>query len=181
MALTRVKNNQLTGSIATSKLVSGSSFLTAASSLAAARFPAGTVVQTVFGTTDGQVSSSSSTFADTNLSATITPTSSSNKILISVFQNGVYKDSSAAAGCQIQLLRASTVISQLSKRAGGDNGTGTAATMSIGTVGNQVLDSPNTTSATTYKTQFKSASNAAYVYVQVYTCDSTIILQEIKQ
>jgi len=175
MALTRVKK------VPTANLVQGSDFLTAASNLAAARFPAGTVIQTVFGTVDGQVSSNSSTFADTNLNATITPTSSSNKILVSVFQNGVYKDGSAAAGCQIQLLRGSTVISQLAKRAGGDNGTGGAAVMSIGTVGNQVLDSPSTTSATTYKTQFKSASNAATVYVQVYTCDSTIILQEITQ
>jgi hypothetical protein len=139
----------------------------------------GSVVQTVFGTVDGQVSNTTSTFADTNLSASITPTSSSNKILITVMQNGVYKDGSAEAGMQLQLLRGSTVISQLAKRAGGDNGTGTAATMSIGTVGASILDSPNTTSALTYKTQFKSASNASTVYVQVYTCDSTIILQEI--
>jgi len=139
----------------------------------------GSVVQTVFGIVDGQVSNTTSTFADTNLSASITPTSSSNKILITVMQNGVYKDGSAEAGMQLQLLRGSTVISQLAKRAGGDNGTGTAATMSIGTVGASILDSPNTTSALTYKTQFKSASNASTVYVQVYTCDSTIILQEI--
>ena len=94
-------------------------------------------------------------------------------------QNGVYKDGSASAGCQIQLLRGSTVISQLAKRAGGDNGTGTAATMSIGTVGASILDTANTTSATTYKTQFSSPQNASTVYVQIYTCDSTIILQEI--
>ena len=79
MALTRVKK------VPTANLVQGSDFLTAASNLAAARFPAGTVIQTVFGTVDGQVSSNSSTFADTNLNATITPTSSSNKILVSVF------------------------------------------------------------------------------------------------
>ena len=167
MALTRVKAAGSTG------------ILTTASNLAAGKFPAGTVIQTIFGTVDGQVSNTTNTFADTNLSATITPTSASNKILVSVFQNGVYKDGNAASGCQIQLLRGTTVISQLSKRAGGDNGTGTAATMSIGTVGNQVLDSPSTTSATTYKTQFMSASNANTVYVQVYTCDSTMILQEI--
>jgi hypothetical protein len=144
-----------------------------------AQMPAGSVVQTVFASHDSQVNNNTSTFADTGLTAAITPTSSSNKILVTVMQNGVYKDQNAAAGCQIQLLRASTVISQLSKRAGGDNGTGTAATMSIGTVGVSILDSPSTTSATTYKTQFKSASNAASVYVQIYTCDSTIILQEI--
>ena len=165
MALTRVKSAGATGGYL--------------SSVATSNLPAGTVVQTVFGTHETQVSNTTGTFADTGLTATITPTSSSNKILITVMQNGVYKDGSAAAGCQIQLLRGSTAISQLSKRAGGDNGTGTAATMSIGTVGASILDSPNTTSATTYKTQFLSASNASTVYVQVYTCDSTIILQEI--
>ena len=174
MALTRVKK------VPTANLVQGSSFLTSASSLAAARFPAGTVIQTVFDTHDTQVSTNqNASYIDTGLEATITPTSASNKILVSVFQNGVYKDGSAAAGCEIRLLRGSTVISSLSKRAGGDNGTGTAATMSVGTVGNQVLDTPSTTSATTYKTQFMSASNASTVYVQVYTCDSTIVLQEI--
>ena len=174
MALTRVKK------VPTANLVEGSSFLTSASSLAAARFPAGTVIQTVFDTHDTQVSTNqNASYIDTGLEATITPTSASNKILVSVFQNGVYKDGSAAAGCEIRLLRGSTVISSLSKRAGGDNGTGTAATMSVGTVGNQVLDTPSTTSATTYKTQFMSASNASTVYVQVYTCDSTIVLQEI--
>mgnify|MGYP007000445313 CR=1 len=69
MALTRVKK------VPTTNLVQGSSFLTTASSLAAARFPAGTVIQTVFGTVDGQVSTNAGTFIDTNLSASITPTS----------------------------------------------------------------------------------------------------------
>ena len=140
---------------------------------------AGNVVQTVFASHDSQVTNNTNTMADTGLTAAITPTSSSNKILVTVMQNGVYKDGSAEAGCQIQLLRASTVISQLAKRAGGDNGTGAAATMSVGTVGASILDSPNTTSATTYKTQFSSPQNASTVYVQIYTCDSTIILQEI--
>ena len=92
MALTRVKK------VPTANLVEGSSFLTTASNLAAGKFPAGTVIQTIFGTVAGQVSNTTNTFADTNLTATITPTSASNKILVSVFQNGVYKDGSAAAG-----------------------------------------------------------------------------------
>ena len=159
--------------------VIGSGIGTVTNQFSDANMSAGSVVQTVFGTHDTEVSSNSSTFIDTGLTATITPTSSSNKILVTVMQNGVYKDQSAGAGAQIQLLRASTVISQLAKRAGGDNGTGASAVQSIGTVGASILDSPSTTSATTYKTQFKSASNAAAVYCQVYTCDSTIILQEI--
>ena len=41
------------------------------------------------------------------------------------------------------------------------------------------LDDPNTTSATTYKTQFKNFANAAEVRVQASTGQSTIILMEI--
>ena len=147
--------------------------------LARANLPVGSVVQTIYASTDTAVTNNTGTLADTGLTAAITPTSSSNKILVTVMQNGVYKDGSAAAGCEIQLFRGSSEISKLSRRAGGDNGTGTAATMSIGTVGASILDAPNTTSATTYKTQFFSASNAASTYVQIYACDSTIVLQEI--
>ena len=180
MALTRVKK------VPTANLVEGSSFLTTASNLAAGKFPAGTVIQTIFGTVAGQVSNTTNTFADTNLTATITPTSASNKILVSVFQNGVYKDGSAAAGCEIRLLRGSTVISSLSKRAGGDNGTGTAATMSVGTVGNQVLDTPSTTSATTYKCQWSAYDSNATLYLNRRGSNlavgsiSTITVMEIK-
>ena len=42
------------------------------------------------------------------------------------------------------------------------------------------LDSPATTSPTTYKTQFNSKTNAGYIYVQSQDADmSTIILLEI--
>jgi len=174
MALTKVIGDGV-GTLASATITAA----TISNQLTRANLPVGSVVQTVFGTHDTQVANTTNTMADTGLTATITPTSSSNKILVTVMQNGVYKDGSASAGCQIQLLRGSTVISQLAKRAGGDNGTGTAATMSIGTVGASILDTANTTSATTYKTQFSSPQNASTVYVQIYTCDSTIILQEI--
>jgi len=149
------------------------------SAMTIANLPTGSVVQTITAKHTTQVTSTSGTLIDTGLTGTITPTSASNKILVTVLQNGVYKDGSAAAGCEIQIFRGSTSISAMAKRAGGDNGTGTAATMSIGTVGASILDTPNTTTSTTYKTQFKSASNASSVYVQVYGVDSTIILQEI--
>ena len=144
---------------------------------------AGHIVQSIFASTSSEVSTSSSSHTDTGLSGTITPTSASNKILITVFQNGVYKDGGAASGMQLRLLRGSTTISTLAQRAGGDNGSsssyGIVATQSIGTVGVSFLDTPNTTSATTYKTTFNSQSNAASTYCQVYSCDSTIVLQEI--
>jgi len=174
MALTKVIGDGV-GTLASATITAA----TISNQLTPANLPVGSVVQTIYASTDTAVTNNTGTLADTGLTAAITPTSSSNKILVTVMQNGVYKDGSAAAGCEIQLFRGSTEISKLSRRAGGDNGTGTAATMSIGTVGASILDAPNTTSATTYKTQFFSASNAASTYVQIYACDSTIVLQEI--
>ena len=173
MALTRVKK------VPTANLVQGSDFLTTSSNIAAARLPAGTVIQTVYVAYSSQVSSNNNTYTTTGLTGSITPTSSSNKILVQVQQNGVYKDGSNTEGVNIRLLRGSTQIANPAKRAGGDNGDGTAATMSIGTVGIDVLDAPNTTSAVTYSTEFRAEGNAGNAYVQVYTVESTLVLQEI--
>ena len=70
-------------------------------------------------------------------------------------------------------------MARLANRAAGDNGTGSAAVQSIGTVSGVVLDNHATTSAITYKAQFNAASNTSTAYVQVYTVESTLVLQEI--
>ena len=51
-------------------------------------FPAGSVLQVVTGTTSTLVSNNTNVPVDTGLTATITPTSASSKILILVSQNG---------------------------------------------------------------------------------------------
>jgi hypothetical protein len=138
--------------------------------------PAGSVIQTVNATYSTQVSSSSSTYADTGLTASITPTSSSNKILVLVDVAGIYKFSSDT-GCSLKLLRNSTDLIVFSEEAGY---TGSTLTNLVGTQSCNYLDSPATTSATTYKVQFKSASNSATVRVQAISSVSTITLMEIK-
>ncbi len=55
-----------------------------------------------------------------------------------------------------------------------------AESMAIGTCGVNYLDSPSTTSATTYKTQMKSPEGTANVGVQgTGSENSTIVLMEI--
>ena len=55
-----------------------------------------------------------------------------------------------------------------------------AESMDIGTCGVNYLDSPSTTSATTYKTQMKSPEGTANVGVQgTGSENSTIVLMEI--
>jgi hypothetical protein len=136
---------------------------------------AGNILQVVNATYGTTTSSSSSTFADTGLTATITPTSASSKILILVTHTGCGKFTNNTF-LLLRLLRAATVISNFERTAGAT----AAATLSfIGACSINYLDSPATTSATTYKTQFASANNNSGVEVQNDSSMSTITLMEV--
>lgn len=128
----------------------------------------GLAFQVVNATLTSQASSSSSTFADTGLTASITPTSASSKVLVIVHHAGCYK-SAGNTFLQIQLLRGSTTIAQI-ERAGGFNNTTTSN--NHGTCSISYLDSPSTTSATTYKTQF--ASQAGVNGVTINQSDGSV-------
>jgi hypothetical protein len=135
------------------------------------------VVQVVVGTTTTQLNTNSTTYQDTSLTATITPTSASNKILVLVSQNGVSKTSNNSNnGVWLRLLRDGTQISLIGAYLG-FNGTATNMTLSAST---GYLDTPATTSAVTYKTQYKNNVAAADVYVQDGNTLSSIILMEVK-
>jgi hypothetical protein len=123
----------------------------------------GKVLQVVSATTTTEVTSSSSTFADTGLSATITPTLNTSKILVLVSQNGCFKDSSNTA-LIMKLLRGATSLGFLAGLAGYN---GTSAALGFNSVTASYLDSPATTSATTYKTTFASQNNSGRAGVQV--------------
>jgi hypothetical protein len=139
---------------------------------------AGKVLQVVQATYSSTTSSSSTTYADTGLTASITPSSSSNKIFVLVHQNGVYKNSgNANNSVSLKLLRGSTDISLFGEYTGY---TGTALALQIGSNSIAYLDSPATTSSTTYKTQFRNTFSAtASVSVQQDAQMSTITLMEI--
>jgi hypothetical protein len=95
--------------------------------------------------------------------------------LVLVNQAGCGKQSSDT-GLRLQLLRGSTVLSLIEGAAGY---TGTAAQNFIGSVSTSYLDSPATTSATTYKTQFASWFGTGDSNVQQQSSVSTITLLEI--
>jgi len=135
------------------------------------------IVQIVFASTTTQASNSTTSFADTNLSATITPTSSSNKVLVLVSQNGLRKSNgSATNGLRLKLFRGATEISLFAEDAGYEN---SAKELYWSGVSVSYLDEPATTSATTYKTQFANRVASALVNVQAGSTMSTIILMEV--
>ena len=130
------------------------------------------VVQIVVGTTTTETSSSSNTYVDTNLTATITPTSASNTILVLISHSSTRK--SGAQRIYMRLMRGATAVG--GTWTFGDDGNSTAMVAGFPII---YSDSPATTSATTYKTQFQSANNAADVTVQYNTGRSTMVLIEV--
>lgn len=136
---------------------------------------AGKILQVVNATYSTETSSSSSTYADTGLTATITPTSSSSKVLVLANQAGIAK-TSGNTYIFLRLLRSSTQLIEFEKTAGYD---GTTGSNFIGSCSCCYLDSPATTSAVTYKTQFASGENIAIIYVQRGSSTSTITLLEV--
>lgn len=144
--------------------------------------PAGSVLQVVSATTTGIIQVSSTTFVDSGLSAIITPSSATSKILVLVTQPGyVGRDSSfGMTPYSINLVRGITQIALNDYRfRGGLAGDGRLwAALHTGFT---YLDSPNTTSSTTYKTQAKTdtTANAAAVRFNVDSGVSSMVLMEI--
>jgi hypothetical protein len=137
----------------------------------------GKVLQVVHANTTTAATSSSATHADTNLTATITPTSATSKVLVLVNQNGLKKSADASnTFLGLKLLRGATVISTFEDTA---TFTGTAVQNRVGGSSVSYLDSPATTSATTYKTTFASGAGTTSVTVQEVSAMSTITLLEI--
>ncbi len=149
---------------------------TAATGLAWATLPAsGKVLQVVGAANSTEISNSTSTYADTGTTATITPTLASSKILVIVMQGGLYKDAGNIHNqIQLRLLRGASEIGTTF-----NNYTETLLRLTTTSGILMKLDDPATTSATTYKTQFKNPQNTASVQVQVNGSLSSIVLLEI--
>ena len=140
---------------------------------------AGNVIQVVSATYSTAVSIASASYTDTGLQASITPTSSSSKILILVNQaGGLRRDSTGEQSGYANLVRGATQITEIIQiqRMGA-----TASQYAPYFNGIVFLDSPATTSSTTYKTQGRVANTdeTGTIYFQVNSLVSTITLMEI--
>jgi hypothetical protein len=134
----------------------------------------GKILQVVYGVDTSAASSSSSTMADTGLTASITPADDDNKILVLVSHNGVGKVTSNTR-IHTQLLRDSTTIAVENSQAY----TADTGTIYTGSSSWSVLDDPQTASEIVYKTQFMSQADAGTVYVGLNSSTSTMVLLEV--
>jgi hypothetical protein len=138
------------------------------------QLPAGSVIQVVEGTTSSDNSTSSSTFSATNLSATITPSSSSSKILVQV--NG-YFYTGTNNSCAFDVFRNGTSIT------GKTNGFlyhWIESTRGRFPITISSLDSPGSTSALTYTLYFRDITGGGVSFPnQPDTVKTTITVMEI--
>jgi len=140
---------------------------------------AGKVLQIVTVATATKTTTTSTSFVDaTNLTATITPTSASSKILVMVNNHIGYSGAVKGPGWKEQIVRGSTAIYDFSNNYSyGDAWTGSNAFGQI--ISLIYVDSPATTSATTYKVQISALASTTVELNQNATDEATITLMEI--
>lgn len=146
----------------------------------------GKVLQVVSGTYATATTNTALALADSGLSLSITPTSATSKILVMITQPISTSRSSDQAGGGFALLRGATNIFSMTG-AGGYAGMyirsigGNTSMEYYGVVPFTYLDSPATTSATTYKTQIScyATGSGGNITAQSDGATSSIILMEI--
>jgi hypothetical protein len=109
----------------------------------------GKVLQVVYSKLTTEASTSSSSFTDIGLSATITPAAATSKILVLVTHSGIRNGNSTSVIGKLRLVRGATTILSYEGQI-----TYLFAQINPGGTSTNILDDPNTTSATTYKVQF---------------------------
>jgi hypothetical protein len=140
----------------------------------------GKILQVVTATTSTATTIASTSYTDTTISATITPSSASSKVLILISGFVYYRRSSFWQGVGIKLVRTSTdILTNNSANYTDISGVG-AVDRNTG-ISIIYVDSPNTTSSTTYKLQgnIDVTTNSGTSTWQNTSQTSTITLLEI--
>jgi hypothetical protein len=133
----------------------------------------GKVLQVVNANYSTQVSTSSATYTDSGLSASITPSDTSSKVLVIVSQNTRIQSSGAGA-IRLKMYRDATEINSYIN-ANYNNGSENQASQTTFLE----FDSPNTTSSVTYKTTFSTRDSGEEASCNYDSSPSSITLMEI--
>jgi hypothetical protein len=142
----------------------------------------GKVLQVVSATYSTRLDVASTTYTDTGLSASITPSSASSKVLAIVSQHTWVYRNTIEAGGRIKLVRGATDIwNQSTTTQTIHAAAGSGAVEAANFITFSYLDSPATTSSTTYKVQGRaeSTANSGDISFQKGSNVSTITLMEI--
>jgi len=158
----------------------GTNAITSVPSSAITALPAGVggkVLQVVTSSYSTTMSTTSSSLVTTNLSANITPSSASNKIMVFVYMpTQLGGDGGTDNGGTVTVYRDSTNISNTAYNFYAYTGSGSAESASPFSF--STLDSPNSTSTLNYNVKYKSDYGGSF-YVHKDNSVSYITLMEI--
>jgi hypothetical protein len=135
----------------------------------------GKLLQLVSATFATETDVSTTTYTDSGLTATITPTSATSRIYVQISAPFFKNATSANNGVKFRIMRGATSIEDWFETS---LQTGTAINNSA-LFGINYVDSPATTSATTYKLQFANVTASAFVRICSGGDLATIQLLEI--
>ena len=145
----------------------------ASGAITSGAMPAGSVLQVVNANYSTEVATTSATYTDSGLSASITPSDTSSKVLVIVSQNTRIQSSGAGA-IRLKMYRDATEINSYIN-ANYNNGSENQASQTTFLE----LDSPNTTSSVTYKTTFSTRDSGEPASCNYDSSPSSITLMEI--
>jgi hypothetical protein len=139
----------------------------------------GKLLQVISASTTTNFNNNTTTYGDTGLTATITPSAATSKVMVIVSQSYFFNANATDAYCKVKLVRGATDI-VTNTYFGYVSATGATAVGNMGIGSITYLDSPSTTSATTYKTQAAAGGAGTNFSAQWATnMTSTITLMEI--
>ena len=166
------------GTIALTNQLSG---MTSASVplLTEAQMPAGSVIQVVTHVQTAFVSTSATSYT-TMYGATITPTSTSSKILVRAVVGGLYMNLGSANQSHWRLARGSSNCTGQNSHFHTENGRNATAAGTRAYINMEILDSPSTTSATTYNVQAYRFTGSGSFSINDTAGTSIITLMEIQ-
>jgi len=138
--------------------------------------PTGSVLQVVQSSTNGTLSTTNTSYTQTGLTATITPTSATSKVLVMIQTMVTNTSSSNRPNVTIYRNNTTNIISYAEGFTGQEWGASTGFVWSVATV--SYLDSPASTSATTY-TMYLKANSTGTAYAIYGGVGNYITLMEI--
>ena len=159
----------ITGAVPTATNVAGSG-ITGSQSIPKNTLPTGSVLQVVNATFNTQTTTSSTSFVSTYLTASITPSSSTSKVLVLM--------SNTSAISNTSYVGVATIYRGATNLGNGNGGITFSGTAQDNSMFMQVLDSPATTSSTTYTVYGRADSGGTASYGNSARV-STITLMEI--
>ena len=136
----------------------------------------GRILQVVNASTITAVTNNTTTRVDTTLTATITPKSAANKIIVLVNHGDVNTSGfGTAVGANFWAMRNGTDLAQI----GALIGYTSSGFNVLNGPSAAIVDSPGVTTPVTYKTQFSNVANASLLRLHHYGASSTIALIEV--